>query len=378
MIRVFVLLTILASLALVAVQAQEQTVINLYSAGDTNITDWYQNVVIPAFEEAYPQYTVTFTNTRAAGDQTIIDRTLAALETGDDPQVEVMDTDPRGWVDALEADLWHAPTVEEIPNLVNVSETANVTPLAATYRGSQVLIAYNSDLVPEDEVPTTYTELLAWIEANPGQFVYCRPDKGGSGGAMVVRALHEVSGLDWEQWIAGEEFDQALIDEYLPPALELLQGIHPFIYEEGSYPAGNNPVLELFANGSVSMISAWSDQSIQALNLGLLPETTRLVQFSDFPFVGGYTQLSIPKNTANLQGALDFVNFVLTPEIQESVVSNIGGFPAINWELLPAEMQSQFNSVIATELPLWPSDEYFAVMVEGWYENVATNIDPAS
>jgi hypothetical protein len=59
-------------------------------------------------------------------------------------------------------------------------------------------------------------------------------------------------------------------------------------------------------------------------------------------------------------------------------VSNIGGFPAINWELLPAEMQSQFNSVIATELPLWPSDEYFAVMVEGWYENVATNIDPAS
>jgi ABC-type uncharacterized transport system YnjBCD substrate-binding protein len=102
------------------------------------------------------------------------------------------------------------------------------------------------------------------------------------------------------------------------------------------------------------------------------------VQFTDLPMPGGYTQLSIPRNAANLQGALDFVNFMLSVEGQSSVVESIGGFPAIRWDLLPAEQQERFNEVITDNVPLWTNGDYNAPLVEGWYNTVATDIDPAS
>jgi putative spermidine/putrescine transport system substrate-binding protein len=174
------------------------------------------------------------------------------------------------------------------------------------------------------------------------------------------------------------EFNQELVDEFYPEAMTLLQEIHPFIYDEGAYPAGNNPVLELFASGEVSMISAWSDQAIQGIDRGFLPESTRLLQFTDLPMPGGYTMLAIPKNAANLEGAQAFVNWFLTPEAQALVVEVIGGFPAIAWEQLPTELQERFNSVITDNVPTWPGGDYNPPLTELWYETVATNIDPNS
>jgi putative spermidine/putrescine transport system substrate-binding protein len=367
---------LMLALGLTSAAAQDRTIINVYSSGDTNITDWFQNQIIPAFEAAYPQYQVQFVNSRAAGNEPIVERALAALETGSDPLFEVMDTDPRDFPAAIEAGLWYMPTVEEVPNLANLSAAAQVTDLAPSYRGSQVLIAYNSELIAPEDVPTTFNELLLWIQNNPGQFIYSRPDRGGSGANFVRRALYHVSGSDPSMW--NTEYNQQLVDTYFPLALDLLTYLDPFMYDEGAYPAGNNPVLELFASGEVSMISAWSDQAIQGLNRGFLPETTELVQFTDLPMPGGYTQLSVPRNAANLQGALDFVNFMLSAEGQTSVVSDIGGFPAIEWSLLSADVQERFNSVITDNVPLWTNGDFNAPLVEGWYNTVATDIDPNS
>src|SRR5579859_7378319 len=230
-------------LATLPIHAQTKSVVNVYSDGDTNITDWLQNQIIPAFEKQYPQYTVNFVNDRASGPDPIVARAIAALQTGDDPQVEVMNDDPRGFADALKANLWYKPTVADIPNLANVTKTANVTDLGATYRGSQVLFAYNSDNVPANEVPKTFADLIAWIKAHPGKFVYCRPDKGGSGGNFVIRALYEVSGKNPS--LFGDTFDQKVVDQYYSKAFDLLKSINDDIYDHGAYPAGNNPVLKL-------------------------------------------------------------------------------------------------------------------------------------
>ncbi len=352
--------------------AQSTSTINLYSDGDTNITDWLQNQIIPAFQKQYPQYTVNFTNTRASGTTPIVDRALAALQTGDDPQVEVLDSDPRNYPDAVKAGLWYKPTAQDIPNMANVTQAANVTDMGVSYRGSQVLIAYNSDNVPADQVPKTFADLIAWIKAHPGKFVYCRPDQGGSGGNFVIRALYEVSGKNPS--LFGETFDQKVVDQYYPKAFDLLKSINADIYDNGAYPAGNNPVLKLFASGEVDMISAWSDQAIQGINLGQLPPSTKLYQFTDLPMPGGYTQFSIPKNAKNLKGAQDFVNYMLTVEAQTSVVKDIGGFPAIGWDKLPSALRSQYDSVITDNVPYWPDGAWDAPLTKGWYDNVATNL----
>jgi putative spermidine/putrescine transport system substrate-binding protein len=360
-------------LASLPANAQATSVINVYSSGDTNITDWLSNQIIPAFQKAYPQYTVHFVNDRATGDDPIVARVLAASQTGDDPQVEVMDIDPRGYADAVKAGLWYKPTVADIPNLANVSKAANFTDLAASYRGSQVLLAYNSDNIKASDVPKTFADLVTWIKAHPGKFIYCRPDKGGSGGNFVVRALYEVSGKNPALF---NTFDQKTVDQYYQKAFDLLNSINDFVYDKGSYPAGNNPVLKLFASGEVDMISAWSDQALQGINLGQLPPSTKLVQFTDLPMPGGYTALTIPKNAKNHKGAQDFVNYMLSAEGQTSVVKDIGGFPAISWSLLPAALQQQYSSVITDNVPYWPGGDWSAPLVKGWYQKVATNLAP--
>ncbi|HEU5090693.1 MAG TPA: hypothetical protein VFT99_24735, partial [Roseiflexaceae bacterium] len=101
-----------------------------------------------------------------------------------------------------------------------------------------------------------------------------------------------------------------------------------------------------------------------------------LTQLTDLPMPGGYQNLMIPKNAANLQGAKDFLNFMLSTEMQSSVIKDIGGFPAVNLETLPPELQQQFTGVITKTVPSWPGGEYGTALAKMWYEQVATNIDP--
>jgi len=365
--------------------AGAKAVVNVYSDGDTNITDWYANIIKPAFEKAYPQYAMTFVNVRGAGDgvSTIAQRAMAAMSSKADPQAEVLDMDALSKPDLIKSGLFYewndADLAKAAPNAASVIKAARTSKYDMAYRGSQVLLAYDSTKVKDADVPKTFADLVKWIKANPGQFAYCRPDKGGSGGNFVVRAIYEVTGKDPNKFKLGADGkgDPALIKDF-DKAWALLRDIHPAIYDNGSYPAGNNPTLQLLSTGAVSMISAWSDQAIQALNKGVLPDTVKLLQFTDLPMPGGYAHLSVPKNAKNLQGALDFVNFMLTKDMQVSVVKDIGGFPAIEWKQLPDDLQQKFNSVITDNVPFWPGGDYNSARNKGWYENVATNIKMGS
>ncbi|HEY3290142.1 MAG TPA: extracellular solute-binding protein [Anaerolineae bacterium] len=357
-------------------------VVNVWTDSDTNISDWLTNKVAPAFQKAYPQYTVKVTTVRGIGNGVgdIMQRAQAAMQTGADPQAEVFEADPAGHPELIKAGLFEKLSASNVPNAKNQPKAAFLNDYAMAYRGSQVLLAYDSTKIADNDVPKTFADLIAWVKAHPGQFVYCRPDKGGSGGNFVVRALYEVTGKDpsvFKPLAANETPDAALTGKF-SQAWDLLSSIHKSIYNEGSYPAGNNPVLQLLSNGSVSLATVWSDQALQALQKKALPATIKLSQLTDLPFPGGYTALSVPTNAKNKQGALDFVNFVLTQEQQVSVLKDLGGFPAVTWDQLPKELQSQYTSVIATQVPSWPGGPWDALRNKGWYDNVATNIKQGS
>ena len=53
-----------------------------------------------------------------------------------------------------------------------------------TYYPSGPLLQYNPDVV--SDVPTTPEEVLAWAEANPGDFGYARPANSGPGRTWLM------------------------------------------------------------------------------------------------------------------------------------------------------------------------------------------------
>jgi len=365
------------ALGVLSAQAQEPTTLNVYADADTNITDWLANTVAPAFEAANPQYKLNVVIARGGiSMDDIITRTIAAQASGADPQVDVIEgLDPSGFTKAtLDAKLWVNFSKDNIPNYDTLNPAINILPYGLPYRGSQVLIAYDSTKVAENEVPKTFPDLIAWIKAHPGQFVYCRPDKGGSGGNFVVRAIYEANGKD-PLTFTPDNYTADLAAKLLPPAWKILSDINADIYQNGSYPAGNLPTLQLLANGSVSMITAWSDQSLQALENGTLPDTIKLTQLTDLPMSGGYVYTAIPMNATHMDGALAFANYYVSLENQESVVKDIGGFPTIKVETLPADLQTLLSAALSDKAPpVWPGGSWDDAKNDGWYKNVATTL----
>ena len=74
--------------------------------------------------------------------------------------------------------------------------------------------------------------------------------------------------------------------ESLGKAWDLLAGLAPDLYDGGAYTSGNTQSIQLLAQGVVTMTPVWSDQVLQAMSQGVLPETTGLVQLSDVGFPG--------------------------------------------------------------------------------------------
>jgi putative spermidine/putrescine transport system substrate-binding protein len=407
--RILLVLAAVFALGAFAVSAQERTVVDVMIGSDTNILDFFANTVKPAFEEAYPQYELNLVHTGAeggTGNGPIADRAFAGLETGDDPQVSYFETfNPIQPIGALEAGLWLEITEENVPNLSNVNPAvlAGASDFSIPYRGSQVILAYNEELllevlieagdleegateIPAEFIPSTFPELMTWACDYPGQFIYPRPDTTGAGREFVTRAILEANGLDTDtftqdafvdQFGTGEltnEQLQELNDTYFAGAWDILNEVEPCLYNEGEYPSGSGATGRLFADELVSMISIWSDQALQNVALGVLPESTRFIQLEDLPMVGGYAASTIPTNASNLEGALALADFLLSSEMQEAVVRDIGGFPAASWDTLPPELQEDFNDVITEDVPAF-AGIWKPFAIDGWYSNVASDLE---
>jgi putative spermidine/putrescine transport system substrate-binding protein len=61
--------------------------------------------------------------------------------------------------------------------------------------------------------------------------------------------------------------------------------------------------------------------------------------------------------------------------MQASVVNDIGGFPGVTFDKLPADLAAKLADVIPKSIPTFPGDKWEAAMNDGWYRNVAPNID---
>jgi len=351
----------------------DATVINVISDGDTNITDWWANTLKPLFEAANPGYSLNVVITRAdGGNEVVAQRVVAAKQANADPKVDYFEEfDPRNVPGSAESGAFLKLDAKMIPNLAMTPAKALETPYLIPYRGSQVLLAYDSAKVMT--APKTWPDLVTWIKANPGQFIYGRPDKGGSGKNFVVRAIHEANGRDPSVFTT-DNFNADEAKKRFDPAWKILSDLQPSLYDKGAYPAGNNPTLQLYASGAVSMITAWSDMALQGISQGVLPPTTKLVQLTDLGFCGGYAWSSIPSTTTHQDGALKLANFMLTPDIQAKMIADFGAFPGIEWSHLAPDLAEKYKDIIATSVPYFPEGQWTAALNDGWYANVATTL----
>lgn len=354
-------------------------VIDVYFTSDQNVIDFWTNVVKPKFEAAHSGLTLNLIDGGdGAGVAAIGDRALAALASGADPQADLFEGfDTRVTVDGIAKGLYVDFEKAGLSNYSKINPLAFDIPTNLPYRGSQVLLAYDTTKLDPAAVPKTWADLVAWIKKNPGEFIYNRPNKGGSGGNFVRRAIFEANGKDPSKFTV-DNYSDALATETLTPAWAILNDLAPSLFDGGAYTSGNTQSLQLLGQSAVTMIPAWSDQALSAIDQGVLPETTGLVQLQDLGLPGGFTKLAVLTNGANKDGALKLADFLLTEEIQSAVLTELGGFPGVSWDYVAADLRTKFADIIPASIPTFPGGKWETAVNDGWYRAVAPNVDPAS
>jgi putative spermidine/putrescine transport system substrate-binding protein len=353
--------------------------IDWFTSSDQNVLDFWTNIVKPKFEAANPGVTLNLVDGGDnSGLQAIAERALAAMGSSADPQVDMFEGfDSRQPVGALEQGLWVDFSTAGLSNYSKINPLALDIPHNLPYRGSQVLLAYDTTKLDPANVPKTWADLVTWIKANPGQFIYNRPNKGGSGGNFVRRAIFEVNGNDPSKFTV-DNYTPESAEAMLTPAWAVLQDLSSSLFDGGAYTSGNTQSIQLLGQSAVTMIPAWSDQTLSAISQGVLPETTGLVQLQDLGFPGGFAQMTINSNGVNRDLALKVADFLLTEEIQSAILTELGGFPGVSWEHVDPTLRERFADVIPQSIPVFPGGDWSNAINDGWYRAVAPNVDPNS
>ena len=347
------------------VGAQQTVTLNLYISGDTNVFDLFQKGFIPAFTKKYPRYRVNFVGLlHGNGSDGIFDKILGAKRAGRTTDVDLWEADP-GYVDqGIPEGLWVKLSPSLLPNIAKVPKEILVAAdyYGVPYRGSSVVIGYNSQFVKNS--PRTFNDLVAWIKANPGKFTYCDPNTGGSGQAFVTAAIYQFTGA---AKFAGKDYDPKE-EAAWEPGWKLLKDLQPAMYNNGFHPNGNVAILQLLAQQNIYMASVWSDQGLDFYKRGQLPKTMKFTQISP-PLIGDDARVMLPAGGAHLEGAMTFLNWLLTSEAQTMVIDMIAGYPGIEWKYMPPALSEQFKDVAKGFSP-YPNPKYFADIKRLWHEKV--------
>jgi putative spermidine/putrescine transport system substrate-binding protein len=319
------------------------TTIQVYLSADTNIQDLWVKTLVPAFKTQFPGYDVNVTfDLHGDHDAQETAKITAAAVLHKNPGVDLIDG---GFVTTLgAAGLLYRPTAGLLPNIKDVNKAVLTAGKGGIpYRGSSVLLAYNSKNVQTP--PKTLDDLLAWIKANPGKFTYNAPNGGGSGYAFVQTVVDKyLSDADRTTLVQTASPD---LQAKWAQGLETLRQLNKYTYGlNGTYPANNAETLKDLATGLVDMGSVWSDQFASAIKAGTMPSYIKVTQISNPSFTGGASYLGIPNSSQNKVGARLLANWVLSPVAQNLIVGGtLNGFPVIPLSKLDPVITAAFTGV---------------------------------
>ncbi|MGZ4352288.1 MAG: extracellular solute-binding protein [Gaiellaceae bacterium] len=350
-------------------KAAKAITINLYASGDVNVQSLWQNNLIPGFQKKNPGINVNFIfSEHGTNDGTTLARIGAAVKQRKWPGIDIVDG---GLSNTLALDGLTQPVLKATaPNLKNVN-TDLLKPVkgaALPYRGSSVVLAYNSQFV--SSAPKSLSGLLDWIKAHPGKFTYNTPNSGGSGYSFAETVVDSTLPAGTLSTMTTTANYDPSIESAWKQGLSTLHSLNQYMYGNGVYPNGNQAVLDLLAKGQIWVAPVWSDQALSGLKAGTLPSTIKLTQVQSPSFTGGAAYLAVPKTAKNKASVYKFVNYILSPAAQQMIVDVMAGFPAIDIKLMGDAVKQKFEDVSANSLRPAYQTKFGNDFKAQWQQNV--------
>jgi putative spermidine/putrescine transport system substrate-binding protein len=214
---------------------------------------------------------------------------------------------------------------------------------------AQFVMIYDSARVPNP--PSSWDELQAWIQENPGRFTYPAPAKPGggradfTGSAFVRNAMLGTTGGAQQYLDAG--YDTSLETKWTS-TYDWLNVVKPDLWRDGTdYPQTLGDLDRMYADGEVWMTMDYSPSKAAAkIADGTFPVTTRTFVFDSGTLANTHF-LAVPWNAPHKAAALVLIDYLESPEAQLTKYDPKinGDFPAINIAKLSDDWRAMFNAI---------------------------------
>ncbi|HJO97185.1 MAG TPA: extracellular solute-binding protein, partial [Rhodospirillales bacterium] len=318
------------AVAIGAVPAGAQTVLNVATAGSQNMVDYITDYLGPMFEKQNPGVKVRAVGTGPgdAGSQKIFEKLSAQKKAGKanwDLDVAVVHQKMAGTM-AKEGLLGKYRGDIATGKLVT-RETArlalgtNVDGYVMPMFHSQTAIAYNPDMVKRP--PANYDEVVAWVKANPKKFGYNGIKRGMSGVSFVTGWIYANTGQGAK--LMNGPYDASLKKTW-GDAWAKLKDFNKSV----TFTAGNAGTLDMLNRGEIVMGPVWVDMFYSWQAQGRVPPNMKLKLIG--PGMPGQPMYYImPAKAANQDLAKKFIELATSPKVQaEGIVTNFSWYPGID------------------------------------------------
>ena len=332
-----VMLTALASTALVATSALAETTITIESWRNDDLALW-QEKIIPAFEAQNPDIKVKFTPSAPAEYNAILNSKLEAGSAGDlitcrpfDASLALYDAGHLAALDDMEA-MGNFSDVAKSAWQTDDGSASFCVPMASVIHG----FLYNKDAFAElgIDVPNTEAEFFAALEAikEDGSYIPMAMGTNDQWEAATM-GYNNIGPNYWKgeegrlALIAGE---QKLTDEAWVAPYATLAKWGPYLgdgYEAQTYPDSQN--LFTLGRAAVYPAGSWEVSGFNALadfEMGAFKPPVQ--NAGDTCYISDHTDIGIGMNSAspNAEAAKTFLAWVASPEFAKIFGNALPGF----------------------------------------------------
>jgi putative spermidine/putrescine transport system substrate-binding protein len=306
--------------------------------GSSAVNNWFDNVVAPTL---LAEYGVTLRRVPMNIDEILRKLTTERQANQVRGDMDVIWINGENFYTAKTQGLLYGPFNTRIANFgrhINPDAHDTNYDFGVAVEGMSVplgraQLVFMADSARLAEFPTSAQKLLELARANPGRFSYpAPPDFTGS--AFVRNIIYEIVGFEA---INNAPVDKAAIRTVIQPALDFLNQLEPYLWEQGrTYPADVAALDRMFLEGQL----LWS-MSYTPLKAGQLiarnqaPASLRTFVF-DEGNIGNTHYVAIPFNSPNKDAAFVLINHLISVAMQAEKlnVANWGDLPVLDLDRL--------------------------------------------
>lgn len=244
--------------------------------------------------------------------------------------------------------LW-GPFVKQLPNaayinmndpFINTDFQQPVKGMEAPWSLNQFAIVYDS--VSIENPPKNIPELSKYLERYPGTFTISNDFTGMT---FLKSLLAELGGSP--NSLDGP-FDETTYETLSQKLWDYVNEHKKYFWKEGqTFPKEQSKMGQLYANGELLLIYGFSEGGIEEKVLsGLYPKSTRGYAWENGT-IKNSNYLGVLHNAPQKAGAMQVINFLLSPEAQlkKADVNGMNSNTVLDIDSLPSEWQDKFKKV---------------------------------